>query len=106
MSSGNEGQASVNEGWEHTGNSTKMVSTDGVEFKPEVPVIVHQGRYRLYEKADGGLHLVYQRDDKDEPDHMELPGALLNLAKMAGEGKMSIPEMMREVMKMRSNGGL
>jgi hypothetical protein len=66
------------------------------------PVIVHQGRYRLWENPDGGLHLVYQRDDKDEPDHMQLPGALLAIARAAGEGTMSLPEMMREVMKMRS----
>jgi hypothetical protein len=77
---------------------------DGTEVAleaPTEPVIVHQGRYRLYSKPDGGLHLVYQRDDKDEPDHMELPGALLRLAQMAGEGRLSLPEMMKEVMKLR-----
>ena len=66
------------------------------------PTIVHQGRYRLWQKPDGGLHLVYQRDDKSEPDHMDLPGALLALAKAAGEGKLSLSDMMREIMKMRS----
>jgi hypothetical protein len=65
------------------------------------PVIVHQGRYRLYEKPDGGFHIVYQRDDTDTPDHFELPGAMVNLAKMAGEGKLSIADMFREVMKLR-----
>lgn len=103
MSSGNEGQAPMSEnGWVHTGNSTPMVSEDGITFKPTEPKIVHQGRYRLWEKPDGGLHLVYQRDDTDTPDHMDLPGALLSLAKAAGEGKLSLGEMMREVMKMRS----
>jgi hypothetical protein len=67
------------------------------------PAIVHQGRYRLYEKPDGGLHIVYQRDDKDEPDHLELPGAMVNLARMAGEGKMSPGEMLREAMKLRGS---
>lgn len=93
-------------GYVHVGNSTPMASEDGVTFHPSEPVVVHQGRYRLYRKPDGGMHLVYQRDDKGEPDHFELPGALLNLAQMAGEGKMSMPEMLRELMKMRSNGGL
>jgi hypothetical protein len=65
------------------------------------PIILHQGRYRLYRKPDNGLHLVYQRDDADEPDHMELPGALLSLAQAAGEGKLTLPEMLREVMKLR-----
>lgn len=88
MSSGNEGQA------------PRMTETVPVTIAE--PKIVHQGRYRLWEKPDGGLHLVYQRDDSDTPDHMDLPGALLSLAKAAGEGKLSLGEMMREVMKMRS----
>ena len=67
------------------------------------PVIVHQGRYRLYEKPDGGLHIVYQRDDTETPDHLELPGAMVNLARMAGEGKLSPGEMLREVMKLRGS---
>lgn len=66
------------------------------------PVIVHQGRYRLWKKPDGGLHLVYQRDDKDTPDHMEIPGAFLRLAEAAGEGKLSPTQLLGELMKMRS----
>lgn len=68
------------------------------------PTILHQGRYRLYQKPDGGLHLVYQRDDSDEPQHMEIPGAMMRLAKAAGEGNLSPGEMLREMMKLRSNG--
>jgi hypothetical protein len=78
-----------------------MSESTEILVSSDTPIIVHQGRYRLYEKTDGGLHLVYQRDDKDSPDHMELPGALLALAKAAGEGKLTLPEMLREVMKMR-----
>jgi hypothetical protein len=65
------------------------------------PEILHQGRYRLYKKPDGGLHLVYQRDDSDTPDHFELPAALLGLAQAAGEGRLTLPDMLREVMKLR-----
>lgn len=65
------------------------------------PTIVHQGRYRLYEKPDGGMHLVYQRDDKNEPDHFDLPGFLVNLARNAGEGKITPMEMFRDMMKFR-----
>lgn len=83
MHSGTEGQAPM------------------IEVTQTEPVIVHQGRYRLYQKPDGGLHLVYQRDDKDEPDRMELPAAFLRLAQMAGEGKLSLPQLMAEVMKLR-----
>lgn len=70
-----------------------------------MPHVVHQGRYRLYEKPDGGLHIVYQRDDKTEPDHIDLPGALVKMAQMAGEGKLSMPDMLRELMAMRRNMG-
>jgi hypothetical protein len=83
MSSGNEGQAS---------NVTEVT----------VPVMLHKGRYTLYQKPDGGIHLVYQRDDKDTPDHFELPGAMLRLARMASEGKLSPGDMLKEVMKMRN----
>lgn len=69
------------------------------------PIIVHQGRYRLYSKPDGGIHLVYQRDDKDEADHIDLPGMMVNLLNMASEGKLSPTELIREMMKLRSNGG-
>lgn len=75
---------------------TEVAETESIR-----PHVVHQGRYRLYEKPDGGLHIVYQRDDKDTPDHLELPGAMVNLARMAGEGKLSPGEMLREAMKLR-----
>lgn len=64
------------------------------------PVILHQGRYRLYEKPDGTLRIQYRRDGAEEDDFMELPGAMVRLAKAAAEGKMNPIQMMREVMKM------
>ena len=67
------------------------------------PQVLHEGRYRLYEKPDGGIHLVYKRDDKDEEDHMEIPGAMLRLAKMASEGNMSFPQFMKEAVRLRNN---
>lgn len=67
------------------------------------PTIVHQGRYRLYEKPDGGLHLVYQRDDTDTPDHLELPGAMVKLFNMGLAGNLSPGEMFREAMKLRGS---
>lgn len=67
------------------------------------PTVLHQGRYRLYEKPDGGLHIVYQRDDKDTPDHMDLPGAMIRLAQAAGEGKMNPMQLIAELTKMRGS---
>lgn len=66
------------------------------------PVIVHQGRYRLWKKPDGGLHLVYQRDDRDAADHMDIPGVFIAIFESAAAGNLSPMEMMREVMKLRN----
>lgn len=105
MSSGNEGQASLEDhGWIYAGNSDKVtIMTDGtVEVTPsDSPVILHQGRYRLWQKPDGGLHLVYQRDDKDEPDHMELPGMMVDLFNKGMSGQLSPMALLTELMKMR-----
>jgi hypothetical protein len=67
----------------------------------ESPIILHEGRYRLYEKPDGGLHLTYKRDDMDELQHMEIPGPLMSLAQRASEGKISPLDMMKELFKLR-----
>lgn len=76
--------------------------TDQVVAAAEItkfPRVVHQGRYRLYEKADGTLRIQYRRDDADEDDHFELPGFMLELAKSAAEGKMNPMQMMNAAMK-------
>lgn len=67
---------------------------------PDRPVILHQGHYRLYEKPDGTLRIQYKRDDKDEEDFMELPGAMVQLAKSAAEGNLNPAQMMRQVAKL------
>jgi hypothetical protein len=73
---------------------------------PAMPKVVHQGKYRLYEKPDGGLRIQYKRDDKETEDFLELPGAMVALAKAAGEGKIGPMEMMKSVMGFMKNGGL
>jgi hypothetical protein len=65
------------------------------------PKVIHQGRYRLYEKPDGGLRLQYKRDDKDEEDYLEIPGMMVRLLNRAQQGDMSPMEFMREAMRMR-----
>lgn len=67
------------------------------------PIIVHQGRYRLWQKPDGGFHLVYQRDDKDEPDHFELPTILVKLAQGMADGTMSPMQFVSELIKLRGS---
>lgn len=53
------------------------------------PVILHQGKYRLYELPDGTLRIQYRRDDKDEDDVIILPGKLLKMMKQMSEGKIN-----------------
>lgn len=89
MSGGNEGQSSV---------------TDTEITNIVAPVILHEGRYRLYENPDGSLRIQYRRDDKDEDDFVELPGAMIRLAKMASEGNMSFPQFIKEAARLRNGG--
>jgi hypothetical protein len=70
-----------------------------------LPKEIHAGIYRLYELPDGGLHLVYKPTGEDER-HMELPAAIMLLAKSASEGEMSPHAMMGEMMKLMMSGGL
>jgi hypothetical protein len=70
-----------------------------------IPVILHQGRYRLYEKPDGTLRIQYQIDGKDTEDFMEIPGAMIKLAKAASEGKLNPMQMMKSAMEYMNGGG-
>jgi hypothetical protein len=64
------------------------------------PHVVHKGIYTLWEKPDGTLRIQYHREDKEEEDFFELPGAMVKMAKAASEGKMNPMDMMKSVMKM------
>jgi hypothetical protein len=69
------------------------------EIASTEPVMLHEGRYRLYQNPDGGMHLVYRPDGDDATDmHMEIPGALIRLSEQAASGKISPVQMMRSVM--------
>lgn len=83
-----------------------MTEVAETETPNGVPQILHEGRYRLYGKPDGGIHLVYKRDDKEEEDHFEIPGQMLRLAQLAGSGEMTFPQFMKEAVKLRRNSEL
>lgn len=70
------------------------------------PRIMHEGKYRLYEKSDGTLHLVYRPNGAENEEHMEIPGQLIALAKSAESGNMSPIEMMKMAASMMGGGGL
>lgn len=65
-----------------------------------IPVIVGQGRYRLYRKPDGTMRVQFREDGADEDAFFEFPGALLVLAKNAAEGNMNPLAMMKEAAKL------
>jgi len=68
---------------------------------PTGPVVLHQGRYRLYEKPDGTLRIQYRRDDKETDDVLEIPGAMIRIAKMMSEGNLN---PLRAIKMMRDEG--
>jgi hypothetical protein len=72
--------------------------SDGIE--QVMPIIVHKGVYTLWKKPDGTLRVQYHRDDKDEEDFFELPGAVVALTESFASGKMSPADMMKATMKM------
>lgn len=69
------------------------------------PRVLHQGEYRLWEKADGTLHCVYQPDNDPEPGHFEIPGELVTLLAKAKNGDISPQDMMKLAMKFMMGGG-
>lgn len=68
------------------------------------PRILHKGVYTLYEKSDGTLRIQYRRTDRDEDDFMEIPGAILRLAKLASEGKLSPMQAVKAMRAGEFNG--
>jgi hypothetical protein len=81
---------------------SEPIEISDIEVVVREPRILHQGRYRLYEKPDGGLRLQYRRDDKDVDDYLEIPGMMVRLLNRAQDGNMSPMEFMREAMKLRA----
>lgn len=64
------------------------------------PVILHEGRYRLYEKPDGTLRIQYKRDDAVEEEWAEIPGVMVKLTKAMQDGTMSPMQLIGEATKM------
>lgn len=75
-----------------------------VEIAPleAIPVIIGQGRYRLYQKPNGSMRIQFREDSANEDAHFEFPAALMELARDAAEGKLSPAQMMKRVMKLMS----
>lgn len=57
----------------------------------DAPVLVMHGEFSLYETPQGGLHLSYRPDSADADKHIDIPPAMLRIAKMMAEGKAKLP---------------
>jgi hypothetical protein len=66
-----------------------------------VPEPTIKGRFNLWDTPEGGFHIAYIADGTDETRHLEIPGMVVRVARMAAEGKLSPAKAMREMM---SNG--
>lgn len=75
-----------------------------VATKVIYPRVVHEGKYRLYEKSDGTLHLVYKPNGAENEEHMEIPGQLIAMAKAAENGSMSPMDMMKMAAQFMGGG--
>jgi|HubBroStandDraft_5_1064220.scaffolds.fasta_scaffold132300_3 hypothetical protein len=69
------------------------------------PRVLHKGVYTLYEKPDGTLRIQYRRTDREEDDFMEIPGAILRLAKAASEGKLNPLEAVKMLRNHQATSG-
>lgn len=66
----------------------------------EGPIILHEGRYRLYEKPDGTLRVQYLKDGSEVEEFAEIPAVVIHLAKAMQDGSMSPVQMMAEASKL------
>jgi hypothetical protein len=65
-----------------------------------VPVPRQKGRYNLFDTPDGGIHIAYTVEGSEEVQHIEVPGKLLQMAKMMENGDMSPMKAFSSLRKM------
>ncbi len=61
-----------------------------------------KGKFALFDTPDGGIHVAYRPDGADADEHIEVPGHVMKIAKMFGEGKITNP---MEMIKLLGKGG-
>ena len=63
-----------------------------------------KGKFSLYDLPDGGIHIAWLANglDETETQHLEVPGQVLKIAKLASEGKLNPMQLMKEM----TNGGM
>lgn len=68
------------------------------------PVPRQKGKYSLYDTPDGGIHVAYSVEGSEEIQHIEVPGRLLQMAKMLDNGTMSPMKAFSALRKMAGGG--
>lgn len=77
------------------------------EVETTDPVAIMKGRFNLFQTPDGGFHISYQKDEEyrveGEPEimHIDVPGFVINGAKMFAESGASLSDVMKMGMGMR-----
>lgn len=61
-----------------------------------------KGRFNMWETPEGGYHIAYVPDDSAETRHLEIPGMVVRMGKLASEGKLNPVKAMREIMSHES----
>jgi hypothetical protein len=65
----------------------------------QAPEPAMKGRFNLFETPDGGIHIAYTKDEEykqeGEPEilHIDVPGFVINAARMAAESGIGIKDM-------------
>ena len=59
-----------------------------------------RGRFSLYDLPDGGIHIAWLPVgmEESETQHIEIPGQVLKVAKLASEGKLNPMQLAKEMM--------
>jgi hypothetical protein len=60
----------------------------------DVPEAMAHGRFSLYVTDGNGYHIAYKFDTEDETRHIDIPGRLVTMARLASGGQVDISNLM------------
>ena len=63
-----------------------------------VPEPMLKGRFNMWETPEGGFHIAYIADGTDETRHLDIPGMVVRMSRLAAEGKLNPAKALKEIM--------
>lgn len=63
-----------------------IAETEEPATKPPGPAVVSEGRYTVFETSSGGRHIAYRPDGDEEDQHLDIPAAIVSIARGVMEG--------------------